>query len=218
MRILLVNGSPRRGAASSRVALDSIKKRLGESHEYRMVETMTSGAAAPEDLDVDFIVLAFPLYIDSLHSRLLSWLLSYEALRRRARAAGGPARRIGMIAIANCGFYEGVQNESALDIVANFCARSGIEWKGGLGIGSGAMLSEVKDAPDDMFIKRPVSRALDAMAERVGDGTAPTANVYASFAFPWSLYKAMGHMGWRRLAKANGVSRKGMLARPLAKR
>lgn len=214
MRILLVNGSPRRGKANSRIVIDSLRKRLGDSHEYRTAETAATGAAAPDDLEVDFIVLAFPLYIDSLHSRLLSWLISYENLLARERASGGAPRRIGLIAVANCGFHEGAQNKTALDIVANFCARSGIEWRGGLGIGTGEMLGEMKGAPDDMFIKRPVSRALDAMAARVGSGPAPKENLYASHAFPWVAFKAMGHMGWRRQAKANGVGRRAMLARP----
>jgi hypothetical protein len=214
MKILLVNGSPRRGKANSRIVLDSLRKRLGESHEYRMAEAAASGAAAPEDLETDFIVLAFPLYIDSLHSRLLSWLMSYEKLLAQERACGGAPRRIGLIAVANCGFHEGIQNKTALDIVSNFCARSGIEWRGGLGIGTGEMLGEMKGATDDMFIKRPVSRALDAMAERAGSGPAAKENLYASHAFPWVAFKAAGHMGWRKQAKANGVGRRAMRARP----
>jgi hypothetical protein len=216
MKILLVNGSPRRGKANSRIVLDSLRKRLGESREYRMAEAAASGAASPDDLAVDFIVLAFPLYIDSLHSRLLSWLMSYEKLIERERAAGGAPRRIGMIAVGNCGFHEGVQNKTSLGIVANFCARSGIEWRGGLGIGTGEMLGEMKGAPDDMLIKRPVSRALDAMAGRVGQGPAPKENLYVSHAFPWAAFKAAGHMGWRKMAKANGVGRRAMKARPFA--
>jgi hypothetical protein len=121
-----------------------------------------------------------------------------------------------MIAVANCGFHEGVQNKTALDILANFCARSGIEWRGALGIGTGEMLREMKGAPEDMFIKRPVGRALDAIAARVGDGLAPAGNIYASHAFPWLVFKAAGHLGWRRQARANGVPRSRMRARPFA--
>jgi hypothetical protein len=221
VRILLVNGSPRRGAANSRIVLDALRARLGEGHEYRMLETMAAGPAAPEDLDADFIVLAFPLYIDSLHSRLLSWLMSYEALRREARVPGRAPRRIGMIAVANCGFHEGVQNATALRIIENFCARAGLEWRGGVGIGTGEMLREIKSAPDGMFIKRPVSEALDAIAARVAETPSVEApsvegagNLYVSHAFPWIAFKAAGHMGWRRMAKANGLGRAAMRARP----
>jgi hypothetical protein len=219
MRILLVNGSPRRAAANSRIVLDALRARLGEGHQYRMLETMAAGSAALEDLDADFVVLAFPLYIDSLHSRLLSWLISYEAMRRGAEASGAAPRKIGMIAVANCGFHEGVQNATALRIIENFCAGAGIEWRGGLGIGTGEMLREIKGAPDDMFIKRPVSAALDAIASRVGEtgASASAGNLYVSHAFPWIAFKAAGHMGWRRQAKANGLGRAAMRARPFEK-
>jgi hypothetical protein len=217
MRILLVNGSPRRAAANSRIVLDSLKSRLGEGHEYRMVEAMSRDAEAG-DLECDFIVLAFPLYIDCLHSRLLSWLLSYEALLARARASGGARRRIGLIAVANNGFHEGVQNETALRIVANFCARAGIEWRGGLGVGTGEMLKELKGAPSRMLIKRPVSLALDAIASRVGEEPSPSGNLYVQHAFPWLLFKLVAHAGWRRQARANGLGPRELRARPFASR
>jgi hypothetical protein len=218
MRILLVNGSPRRAAGNSRLVLDAIRSRLGEGHEYRMAEA-ASGGAERSDLDTDFIVLAFPLYIDCLHSRLLAWLLSYEELLSAARSAGAAAGRIGMIAVANNGFHEGEQNETALRIVENFCARAGIEWRGGLGIGTGEMLRALAGAPDGMFLKRPVSRAIDAAASLVGAvpataAPARAANRYASHAFPWILFKAVAHAEWRRAARANGLGRRDLKARP----
>lgn len=240
MNVLLVNGSPRRAGANSRIVLDGLRKRLGESHRYRMVETMASSAVVDDDLDTDLMVVAFPLYIDCLHSTLIEWLQSFEELKKRAPGRDR-ARRIAMIAVANNGFHEGVQNAAALDILSNFCARAGIEWLGGAGIGTGEMMANVRNAPDDMFIKRPISQALDAMAAlaatagaradmddddgrpagaELGQGagsdqSAAPARIYASHAFPWIVYKAMGHMGWRRHAKANGITRRAMLARPL---
>jgi len=218
MKILLVNGSPRRSKANSRIVLDEMRKRLGEAHQYRMAETMAAPKATAADLDADLLIVAFPLYIDSLHSTLLRWLLSYEELRK-AEAGRGLSRRVAMIGIANNGFHEGIQNKGALDILENFCERAGIEWRGGAGIGTGEMMTNVRDAPDSMFIKRPVSRVFDEMAVLVrgfeaGRGAAPV-RIYAAHAFPWIVYKAMGHMGWRQQAKANGVSKGAILARPL---
>jgi hypothetical protein len=218
MRILLVNGSPRRAAANSRIVLDALRRRLGESHAYRVVDAMTAEGARPEDLDVDVIVLAFPLYIDSLHARLLSWLLSFEALLRATAPAIGGERRIGMVAVANNGFHEGVQNKTALDIVAHFCARCGIEWRGGVGIGTGEMLGNLKDALDEMPIKRPVSRALDAIAARVVDGQGAGDNLYVQHALPWPVYRLMGHIGWRTQARKHGVGRQQLKSRPIARR
>ena len=43
--------------------------------------------------------------------------------------------------IANNGFIEGKQNEPLMQVMENFCARSGLEWCGGIGIGGGVMLN-----------------------------------------------------------------------------
>jgi len=219
VKLLLVNGSPRRASANSRILLDGLEERLGGAFEYRKVEA-ASGVASAEDLDADFIVLAFPLYIDCLHSRLLSWLLSYESLARAAAASGGdsaPARRrVGLVAVANNGFYEGAQNESALAIVANFCARAGIVWRGGFGIGTGEMIGELKAVPAGASIKRPVSAALDRAAARVSEA-APArspANEYSSHGLPWRAFELTANLHWLREAGAKGVGWRAMVARP----
>ena len=37
----------------------------------------------------------------------------------------------------NCGFYEGIQAEFALDILRNWSLKTGLIWSGGIGIGGG---------------------------------------------------------------------------------
>jgi len=220
MNILMVNGSPRRGKANSRVVLDEMRKRLGEGHVYRMVEPMVTATATKADFDVDLIIIAFPLYIDCLHSQLLRWLISAEQVL--AGEQGKKAtRRPGMIAIANNGFYEGIQNRGALDILVNFCACTGIDWRGGAGIGSGEMMLHLRDAPDAMFIKRPVSRLLDDMASlatavETGDPAgAPPSHRFATHNFPWTVYKLAGHAGWKKQGRENGLKPRALFARPL---
>ena len=43
--------------------------------------------------------------------------------------------------IANNGFIEGKQNEPLMQVFENFCARAGLVWGGGVGIGGGVMLN-----------------------------------------------------------------------------
>ena len=219
MNILMINGSPRRGKANSRVILDEIRKRLGEGHAYRMIEPMVTTTATKADFEVDLIIIAFPLYIDCLHSQLLRWLISAEQLLAGTQ---GPTatRRPAMIAIANNGFYEGVQNRGALDILVNFCARTGIEWRGGAGIGSGEMMLHLRDAPDTMFIKLPVSRLLDDMAslaaavESETPAREPPPHRFATHNFPWLVYKFMGHAGWKKQGRDNGLKARALFAQP----
>ena len=214
MKVLLINGSPRRAAASSRLVLDSLKAKLGPECEYRMIEIAAQAEARPEDLEADLLVLAFPLYVDSLPAPVLAWLLSCEKLRAEASRSGRSLRSQAMIAAVNCGFYEGVQNENALAIVANFCARAGIEWRGGLGIGSGGMIKGVESAPENMFLKRPGSRAIAELAKLALDPSLEPRVIYASHAFPRWLYIAVAHSEWRHEAKANGLTARDLGARP----
>ena len=46
--------------------------------------------------------------------------------------------------IANNGFIEGRQNEPLMQIMENFCIRSGLTWCGGLGIGGGVMMNVMR--------------------------------------------------------------------------
>ena len=49
--------------------------------------------------------------------------------------------RLKVYVIANNGFIEGRQNEPLMQVMENFCRRSGLEWSGGIGIGGGVMLN-----------------------------------------------------------------------------
>jgi hypothetical protein len=49
--------------------------------------------------------------------------------------------RLKVYVIANNGFIEGRQNETLMQVMENFCIRSGLEWQGGIGIGGGVMLN-----------------------------------------------------------------------------
>ena len=47
-------------------------------------------------------------------------------------------------AIANNGYIEGIQSEALMQVFRNFCAKSGLKWGGGIGIGGGVMLNVMR--------------------------------------------------------------------------
>ena len=53
-------------------------------------------------------------------------------------------RAVSVYDIANNGFIEGRQNEPLMQIMENFCIRSGLKWCGGLGIGGGVMMNVMR--------------------------------------------------------------------------
>ncbi|HAW69762.1 MAG TPA: hypothetical protein DHD79_09105, partial [Firmicutes bacterium] len=78
----------------------------------------------------DTLVFAFPLYVDGIPSHLLSCLSQMEGYLKPLAS-----KEMRVYAIVNCGFYEGRQNQHALDMMQNWCAKTRLIWGHGLGIG-----------------------------------------------------------------------------------
>lgn len=85
--------------------------------------------------------------------------------------------------ITNNGFFEGRQNNLALEMMKNFCIYAGLVWGQGL-------------------LKR-LGLALDALAENILGGKTAEDFIFQP-PIPRFLYKAAAHMGWRMEAKKMG--------------
>ena len=104
--------------------------------EYLQPRTPADRAAVLEALkDAESVVFVTPLYVDSFPSHILPFLEEMEAFCR------DNSLRLKVYVIANNGFIEGRQNEPLMRVTENFCARAGLEWCGGIGIGGGVMLN-----------------------------------------------------------------------------
>lgn len=201
MKALLMNGSPKAAGSASGVVLDAIAAVLAPVAETRRKRAVTAGPATEEDVDADVLVLAFPLYVDCLPAPLLEWLLSYRAMAPD-RAGWKPTR---VYAVCNCGFHEAAQTELALAVVENFARSAGLEWGGGLGVGSGGMLAGLAAVPPGASIKRRVSQGLDWIAGLAARGDGRGETRFVRFAFPRFAYILAAHAGWRSMARANGL-------------
>jgi hypothetical protein len=215
MKVLLVNGSPRQKAGSSEIIARALRGKLGAAHEYRTVFTASEERADAACAESDLIVFAFPLYIDSLPFGLIRWLCDFRRVLTESGHGATP-----VYAIANCGFYEGEQNKTALDIMRNFCEATGLAWKGGIGIGTGEMIRETESIPENIWIKRPVWAAIDELARAASASLRGEAssfgNRYVHHAFPRFLFKFAAESGWKRMLKKNGVAVKAISAQPYA--
>lgn len=109
--------------------------------------------------------------------------------------------------IVNCGFFEGKQNRYALQVVENWCTKSGMCFMGGIGIGAGPMLNEIQAMAWEHGPKAPVDKALRRMREAIITDTA-FENSYVQPAFPRSLYIKMAHHSWNKQLKKNGYDPK----------
>ena len=221
-RAILLVGSPKTRKSTSAslgsYLMAQLAKQGVETEIIQIYTNFNSGsrtAKAFEKIDAaDLVVLAFPLYVDSLPAPTTAAL---EAIaRHRAGKPGGGC----FAAIANCGFPEATHNDTALAICANFARQSGYAWQGGLALGGGQGI--VHGAPLEELGGRSaqIRAALDTAAQALAQGEPiPQAagDLLARPIIPYWLYARMGGFGWNMQAKGYGV-RGQIRARPYQKR
>nr|WP_288886836.1 hypothetical protein [uncultured Blautia sp.] len=206
MKIALINGSPKRKDSASGLILKELQGLIPSENEIINLH-FTKKQPGSSDLellqDCSIMVFAFPLYVDSLPSHLLSCLVRLEEYLKHAAFS----KDCTVYAIANCGFYEGSQNALALDIMENWCSKAGVIWGGGLGIGAGGMMPVISGMAAGKGPKKNFSGAFNTLSDRILRQETGE-NICFSPNFPRFLYKMAGEMGWRQAGKNNGLTRR----------
>ncbi len=210
-RILLLNGSPKANKGTSGAMLDYLRKRLemrGCITETLNVMQSTASAEGigrllSEALSAHTLVLAFPLYIDSLPYPVVRAL---EVIREH-RSAAAPQQAQRLVALSNSGFPEAHQNDTALSICRQFAKEAGMEWAGGLALGGG---QSIDGRPMDKagWLARNVRKSLDLAADALADGRplpSEAVRLMSTPLVPKWLYVWIGESGGKRRARANGV-------------
>lgn len=203
MRVALINGSPKVRDSASGILLEDLKEYLGKKAETAELGFHTAALSAEtmEELAAtDALVIACPLYVDSIPGHLLSCLVQIEEARLQ-----NP--EISVYGIVNCGFYEGIQAEYALKILQNWSIKAGFCWGGGIGVGGGGGLAMMPKVESGHGPRVPIEKALAVLAGGILQKEARE-NQYVSVAFPRFLYRLAAQTGWRQMIKANGGKRK----------
>jgi len=136
MRVMIVNGSPKKkgGASAFFAKILSVFlfphkvtiKSVGISKDYREIFDNLQ--------DADAVVISVPLYVDSIPSHSIHFLKQMEQYCKDNEC------RFMLYVISNAGFVGGNHNRALLEQYKSWCERTGITWGGGLGIGGGVML------------------------------------------------------------------------------
>lgn len=196
MKILLIDGSPKTKESASCDLLEAMKKRLSGC-EFRLqnVRKYNPAVLAAEITSNDAVIIAFPLYVDSIPSHLLKALTELQPMLQQAPG------RVKIYGIVNSGFYDARQNHIALSMLKLWCEASGLKWGQGAGIGGGGMVhgQKIGEGPCTS-----IGKTLDMLAGNISEGKAGEF-LFAEPDFPRVLYKAAAHMGWRYSAFKNGV-------------
>jgi hypothetical protein len=227
-RALLLVGSPKTGEPSTSAILggfllDRLQDRGWETETLTLRASLNRVEGQRELLSAadraGLVLLASPLYVDSL-PYLVTKALAVLAAHRRA---GGVAPGQRLLAIVNSGFPETHQNAVAMAICREFAAQSGLAWAGGLVLPGGGIigtqpLTEAKRSGPPI---RHVVAALEMTAAALAEGLpapATAVEMMAKSPMPFAiwrrLYMWMGGKGFEKLAAKNGVGKQQMLAQP----
>lgn len=146
------------------------------------------------------LIFAFPLYIDSIHSAFLRFLIE---LQKR----GFRDKNINVYCLINNGFYEGEQNQVAADIMRNWCKATGLTYCQTLGIGAGEMLPFFKDVPLGHGPNKNIGIALQKLSHNIlslNQGE----DLFISPNWPRFLWKIQASLCfWYPRAKKNGLKK-----------
>lgn len=157
----------------------------------------------------DLVALAFPIYVDALPAPVVEALECIAAHRQGC----SPSKPQLFTAIANCGFPEAYQCDTALAICETFAIQAGFKWAGSLALGAGQMLNGIPLAEGGGMTLR-MRQSLELAAQGLVEQSAiPEAarQGLAKPVVPKYLYWLMGWSRWNQEAK--GYDAKKLLKR-----
>lgn len=203
MRVSIVNGSPKIKNSASKTLVSDLERYIGKRVNVTEIGAHSEELAddvANEIANSDTIVFVFPLYVDGIPGHLLSYMIQLE---ERTKLCSNTQ----VYAVVNCGFYEGEQADMALNVVRNWCAKAGVTWNGGLGVGGGGALAVMPKLNPEKGPTAPIYKEMRNLVESILTKTSFGEN-YVSIGMPRYLYKISAQIGWRKMLKANGLKAK----------
>jgi hypothetical protein len=209
--VLLIIGSAKRPASTSASLGGYLLERLAErglSTGSVILHRALSSDGGQEELlratdRCSLLVLAFPLYVDSLPALVIKTL--EQIARRREGEGDRPPQRL--MVIINCGFPEPSQNDTALRICRRFATEAGFDWAGALALGAGETIHG-QSLDDVKGMAHNVIKSLNMAAEALAESKPVPQEAVRLMARPliprWS-YLWFGKRRWRKSAKRHGT-------------
>ncbi len=203
MKICIINGSPKAGKSTSELLIGYLMSFIkgNEIVKCNVCETDYSKTLFSQIQSSEVLIFVFPLYIDSINSHLLRFLIELQE-------RGFENKNINVYCIINNGFYEGWQNHVAADIMKNWCEATGLTYGQTLGVGAGEMLPFLKDIPLEHGPNKNIGIALQKLSSNILSLNKGK-DLFISPNWPRFLWKIQASLDfWYPRAKKNGLKRK----------
>lgn len=204
MKIMMIDGSPKVSKSNSEYFLNILSDFIESKDivKYKLSKKVDYEDIIKEINTIDTLVFAFPLYVDSLPSHVLEFLIMLEENFK------DNLKGVNVYVIANCGFYEGKQNKIALNIMKCWCKKMNIKWAQGIGIGAGEMMGGLRNVPMGKGPNTNLGLALDNLAKNInenksGDDIFTTPSMFPRFAFRFAANRF-----WISKANRNGLKKR----------
>lgn len=132
--ILYLNGSPKNKKSNSESFLKDIK---AQDTKYLYKDNFEG---ILKNIRVfTTIIFSFPLYVDSPPSKVIEFMEYIENNNINIKNKN-------IYVIVNCGFLESKHNNTACEIIKNFCFNTGAIYKGAFKIGAGEIIGKRKSS------------------------------------------------------------------------
>jgi hypothetical protein len=204
MKALLLAGSPGMEKSASealgRYLLERVAEKGFETSLIRINQTLAVESGLQKILEAvespDLLVLAYPVYLDSLPYLTTKTLLS---IARHRQSSPNP-RPMDLMAIATCGLPEAQNTVVGLRICQQFAHQAGMRWLGGLGACMSPMLGSGQFNPANRMVHH-LAEALDMAARAAAAGNlipVEAVEIMAKPVMPAGLYRSMMNYNFER--------------------
>ncbi len=211
-KALLLIGSPK-GVKSASFSLGSyflegLQQKGLETRQETVDKLVCSKEQEREVLlteinSTDLLIIASPLYVDSLPAALIRTMELINFQRTSMPVKKNPI----MLSLINSGFPEAFHNNTALSILQRFSEESGFQWAGGLALGGGGAV-DGKPLKSAGGMVKNVTKSLDIAISALAEGKEvprEAAELMAKPMMPKWLLTLLGGFIWRHQAKKYGV-------------
>lgn len=192
-KVMILNGSPRAPKSNSKKYSEIFMKYSRLQCDYFNITKSNHLKLIAEMEKYSDVIIAFPLYADSLPVGLLNFLKNLEN--------NLPAQRPVISILINCGFLEYEQNCVAVSMIRYFCRLNNFPIGSTLMLGSG---EAILDTPFRYIAVRAIKR----LSESVNKGNYK--DITATMPLPKWLFKMAARSYWISYGKKFGVTEKEM--------